>query len=174
VKVTAGPLFWLLPLAGLALGACTARPAVVRTPPSCTAESLLTFSERLGALSPREADAAHAEARAAYQRTGSDCDRLRLALLLGHPEAAGHRDDGQAQKLLSGYLTTRAGKGSDPGVVALARYAAADLGARVELDARWRAAVKKTDEERTRADTLQRKIDELKQIEELLQQRQRN
>jgi hypothetical protein len=156
----------------LALGACATSAGRGPAPANCTAESLLAFSERFGGLSAREAEAAGAEARAAFQRTGSDCDRLRLALALAHPEGKAHRDDAQALKLLNGYFAGRGPK--EPGLAALARYAAEGLASRTELDGRYRAAAKRAGEERARADALQRKLDELKQIEALLQQRERN
>lgn len=157
-------------VAALMVTACATRPALLAGP-SCSADSLLVQYDRYGSLGSREAEAALTEARTAFQRTGSECDRLRLALLLGNPEGKAHRDDAQALKLLNGFL---AGAGTkDPSLTALSRYAAATLASRSDTDARLRSALKKAADERGRADALQKKIDEVKEIEALLQERQR-
>ncbi|MBI5444965.1 MAG: hypothetical protein HY900_27615 [Deltaproteobacteria bacterium] len=163
-----------LALASLGLAACTAGSAGSRraAAASCTVESILSFSERYGGLGQKEAEAAYAETRAAFQRTGSECDRLRLAFLLSHPEGKGHRDDAHALRLLT--APASAGGPKDPALASLSKYAADTLASRTDLDARCRVSMKKLVDERARADSLQRKIDGLRQIEELLQQRQRN
>ncbi len=143
----------------------------VKAPSGCNAGSILTSAERIETMSPKEADAVYAAAKLAFQRTGSGYDRLRLALLLSHPDAKLHRDDAQALRLAQEYVDKGGAKPED--LTALARYLISTVEARQELDAHYRVTNKKLADERSRADDLGRKLEELKALEKLLDERQR-
>ncbi len=137
----------------------------------CDAGSILSAADRVWSATAKESDAAYLAAKAAFQQSGSACDRLRLAVLLSHPDAKTRRDDAQALRLAQGYLEPPGSRPAD--LTGLARYLEATIEARQELEARNRNTNKKLSDERSRAEELGRKLDELRALEKLLDERQR-
>lgn len=148
-------------LAGCALNGVT-------LPGLCDGSSLLREAAGYEALSDEGAERELARLRQLVERRGSDCDRLRLALFAAAQPA--RRADAQALRGLDEFLEGR--RGRSDALTELARLLGRTLRERTEGDARARAAAKKVAEEQGRADACKRQLDDLRNVEKLLHERE--
>jgi hypothetical protein len=154
----------------LLLSACASTRSATPPPPRAIlepaaadnpSERLMIYGERLRWLAPSSLDAERAAAEEDYRRDPSAFNRLRLALLLALRRAP-FRDDMRARDLLSQAATER-GSSNQP-LRSFAMWLLQDF------DDRW-AAERALDEERRQRLTLQKKLDQLKAVEEDMDRR---
>jgi hypothetical protein len=81
-------------------------PAPVTPAPRSEVELLLEYFQRARELSGTELAREQERARSSFQRTGSDYDRMRLAMMLALPNAAG-ADEARALELLEPMVKNR-------------------------------------------------------------------
>lgn len=138
--------------------ATPARPVVVDVDENVGSdvERLIIYAERLRWIAPSLLETERASAERDYKREPNPYNRMRLALLLSLRRAP-FRDDVRARDLLS--QTTRE-RGADN--QAIRSFAMLWL---QELDERW-ALERALDDERRHRQNLQKKLDQLKAIEE--------
>jgi len=131
---------------------------------------LLEYADQLQELAAPELEAEYQSTQKAFHQTGNSCDRFRLALQLLTPEAR-FRDESRAARLLAEYLATS--PAPDGGFRSLAKLLVAGHRKQWEWEVKARESVRKAVEEKVRADALKRQLEELKEIERLMNERQK-
>lgn len=137
---------------------------------SCNAADLLDYADRLKDLPAGELEEETRITQKAFAQDAGVCDRFRLALQLLTTEPR-IRDETRAVKLLNEYAEKSSG--SDRGLRSLARLLVGTVRKDWELEARAREFGRKATEEKGRADTLKRQLEELKEIERIMNDRQK-
>ncbi len=163
----------LLPLALLAGCAAPDRPRVADSaqcpPPAARAldtDELLHYHACLATLSPAQLAREYDAVKRASAQGGDSSQRIRLALLLARPEAPFHSLP-QALQL----LTPAPGARAD-GMQDLAALLRAALAEQLRLEDRSQDLEKQLATERAHADSLQDKIDSIKELERNLTQKE--
>lgn len=136
-------------------------------PTSCSTTALLGEYAASERLSPDQLDAAFAQAKGAFERSGNDCDRLRVALLT--VLQGSRRNETYALKILGEYTDSKGDIGDAR--TSLARLIGRVLRDRADADARAKAALKKAAEDQNRADACKRQLDELRNVEKIIDER---
>jgi hypothetical protein len=126
-----------------------------------TADELVVYAERIRWLAPNALEKERANVEQDYHRRPTAINRLQLALLLSLRRTP-FRDDGRARELVS-EVAREPGEKNE----ALRSFAMLLL---QDLDDRW-AAERMLDEERKQRLVLQKKLDQLKAIEEEMDRR---
>ncbi len=137
---------------------------------SCNAADLLDYADRLGNLPAGELEEETRITQKAFAQDAGVCDRFRLALQLLTPEPR-IRDESRAVKLLNEYAEKSSG--SDRGLRSLARLLVGTVRKDWELETRARELGRKATEEKGRADNLKRQLEELREIERIMNDRQK-
>lgn len=138
-----------------------ARPVLDAASDARPVEQLVVYAERIRWLAPAALDAERAAAERDLRRDATAPNRLKLALLLSLRRAP-FRDDNRARALFS-EAANEGGADKQP----IRSFAMLLL---QELDERW-AADRALDEERRQRQALQKKLDQLKAIEEEMDRR---
>lgn len=154
---------------GVGTAGCVRAPSLLAARLPCNPSALLRDSNRLAALPAERAEAEFAEAKKAFEKTGDDCDRFRVALVAVASPARRH--DAYGARLMEEYLEANPSKGSSSS--GLARLLLKALQDGLDADARLRASGRRLSEEQARADALRRQLDELKNIEKILKEREK-
>jgi hypothetical protein len=147
---------------------CSAFGRATRAP--CNAVAALDYADRIPGLTAAELESEHQTTQKAFAEKGRPCDRFRLVFQLLAPEAK-FRDEARAVKLLGEYLETT--PASDGGFRPLAKLLVANIRRQWELEGRARDLGRRVADEKARADALNRQLDELKEIERILNERQK-
>lgn len=138
------------------------RPCIQTPLPSPTRDigSLMTYYDHLGTLSGDALAREKEKASMEYSRSGGDLDRMKLAMILSLPDTA-FRDRQASLDLLA--------KGAKDGEMnSLARLLKSMILESQNSDDARRALEQTLEKERKHADTLQNKIDAIKQMEKNL------
>lgn len=145
-------------------------PAIPPPIQRCDAGGVLAYFERVRGLTSATQEEELESARKAFQSTGQNCDRFRLAMLLLLPDPR-LRDEPVALKLLGDYL-----EGAGPeneGLRPLARLQVSAIRRAWECENRQKELARKLEDERAKAENLKRQLDALKDIERIMNERQK-
>lgn len=123
-------------------------------------EQLVLYAARTRRLPPPGLQSEYAAAREAHQRAPDSYTRLRLAILIGSPNAP-FRDDISARELLYAAARDASTDGATRGLAALWLH---DLDERIALE-------RALDEQRRQRQALQQKLEQLRTIEEEIDRR---